>query len=197
MASPEDSQIHTSAAILILNCERNLGRVQKHASPSGVRRDRRRSSEIVGWMTLLGGLGEECGLRFFLLVCLFSSFKGIQLLYFQGIYFYLASLPSMCKSFFRQEVSTLGAKRFFPCCLRRKLSQKNTFPFSFKHLPRRSQTDQFNSSNFSLILNADKSSLFGERVKTSRGERRDFFHPIPKQRACSQAKTNPAYISLN
>ena len=30
MACLEGSQIHTSAAILILLCERNLGRVQKH-----------------------------------------------------------------------------------------------------------------------------------------------------------------------
>ena len=31
-----DSQIHTSAAILILHCERNLGRVQKHDGGDGV-----------------------------------------------------------------------------------------------------------------------------------------------------------------
>ena len=39
MACLEDSQIHTPAAILILYCERNLGRVQKHAGgPPGDRR---------------------------------------------------------------------------------------------------------------------------------------------------------------
>ena len=36
--------------------------------------DRRRSSEIVSWMTWLGGLGEECELGFFyLFVCLVVS----------------------------------------------------------------------------------------------------------------------------
>ena len=81
----------------------------RHSGANLVRRGsvedvRQRSSEIVSWMTWLGRLGEECELRFFLLVCLFSSFKGIQLLYFKCIYFYVASLPSMCKSFFRWKV---------------------------------------------------------------------------------------------
>ena len=51
MACLEDSQIHTSAAILILHCERNLGRVKRHAGGNAggpVEEDRRRSSEIVG-----------------------------------------------------------------------------------------------------------------------------------------------------
>ena len=47
MACLEDSQIHISAAILILHCERNLGRVKRHAG-GPVEEDRRRSSEIVG-----------------------------------------------------------------------------------------------------------------------------------------------------
>ena len=61
MACLEDSQIHTPAAILVLYCERNLGRVQKHAGgPPGDRRgtvedDRRRWSGIVSWMTWLPG----------------------------------------------------------------------------------------------------------------------------------------------
>ena len=51
--------------------------------------------------------------------------------------------------------------------------------------------------NFSCFLSCSlwTGSLFGERVKKSQGERRErlfpslssrFFHPIPKQRACSQ-----------
>ena len=49
--------------------------------------DRRRSSEIVSWMTWLGGLGEECGLRFFWLVCLFGSFKEFNCCTFSAFTF--------------------------------------------------------------------------------------------------------------
>ena len=64
----------------------------EYKNPPLVRRgsvedDRRRSSEIVSWMTWLGGLGEECGLKFFLLVCLFGSFKEFNCCTFSAFTF--------------------------------------------------------------------------------------------------------------
>ena len=131
MACLEDSQIHTSAAILILHCERNLGRVKRRAE-GPVEEDRRRSSEIVSWMTLLGGLGEECGLRFFL-TCLFvQQFQRNSIAVLLG-HLLLFSLSSFhVQIVFQMEGQYPGCQMVFSLLFAEKMESKKHLSIFFQ-----------------------------------------------------------------